>query len=136
MDVAVMQVDPVTGRISFGMSPVPLKGATKLVQIVVLSLLNVPGKDILDPLSGGGLPELVGTNIDATDTTEILAEVARRVKKSQSEIIASQVGLNIPDEERLKEIQIVSITPGETIDEVLITFRVINEAGRVTDLVL
>jgi hypothetical protein len=122
--------------VSFGFSPTPLTGMAKLVQIVVLSLLNVPGQDILDPISGGGLPELVGSNIDATDTTELLAEVARRVKKTQTEVIQSQVGLDLIAEERLREIKIVSTAPGETIDEVLIKLRVINEAGRSSDLVV
>lgn len=136
MDVQVVNVDPVDGRVSLQLSSKILLGSAKLNQIVVLSLLNVPGKDILDPSLGAGLPELIGSSIDSTDSTEVLGEVNRRVKKAQSEIVQAQIGLDLLPEEKLRELHVVSVTPGATIDEVLLTLRVINEAGRVTDLVL
>ncbi len=60
----------------------------------------------------------------------------QRVKKSQKEIIEAQVGLNEDPEERLQELQIVSITQGASADEVFVKIRVINEAGRTADVVM
>lgn len=136
MDLGTIKRDPLTGAVSFGMSAQPITGTAKLTQIVVLSLLNVPGKDLLDPALGGGVPELLGMNIDLTDMTEVTAELVRKVKKTQSEILAAQVGLAISDEERLSQLSIESVGPGESEDSIAITVRIINAAGRVTDVVL
>jgi len=135
MDIQVIKVDPYTRRVSFELTHNPLTGVMKLVQIVVLSLLNDPGKDILDPEKGGGFPSMIGMNIDTEDTTELFGEIAQRVKKTQTEIINDQVGLDISAEEKLRDLAIMEIVPGE-IDEIFVKLRVINEAGKVTDLVL
>lgn len=135
-DIQVIRVDQETGRVSFHIGWKPLTGSALLNQIVVLSLLNVPGKDILDPSLGGGIPELIGSSIDASDATEVLGEINRRVKKSQSEIVQAQIGLDLLPEERLRELSIVKAEQGSSLDEILVTIRVVNEAGRVTDLVL
>src|SRR5262249_27114815 len=111
-------------------------GISKLIQIVVLSLLNVAGKDVLDPDKGGGLPALLGYNFSVDDTTELFGEVVQCVKKTQSEVIAAQVGLNEDPEERLQELQIVEIKQGTNADEILVRIRIINEAGRTADIMV
>lgn len=135
-DVKVVFVDPVTRRVSLKVSSMPVSGIDLLVQIVVLSLLTVPGQDILDPNDGAGIPEMIGMNIDATDSTEVLAEVARRVRKAQTEIINAQTGLDLLPEEKLRELFVAGLEPGQQIDEVLVTIRIINEAGRISDIVV
>lgn len=135
-DVQVIDVDPITRRVSFRLKPKLITGISKLIQIVVLSLMNVPGRDVLDPEKGGGLPAMIGMNIDPNDSTEVFAEIAQRVKKSQDEIVSAQIGLNEDPEARLQELQIVSIQKGETLDEVLVRIRIINEAGRASDIVV
>jgi hypothetical protein len=136
MDLAVIKRDPTTGAVSFGISTQPISGTAKLVQVVVLSLLNVPGKDLLDPALGGGVPDLIGMNIDLEDPSEATAELVRKVKKVQSEVLASQVGLAILDEEKLQQLTVVSVGPTESGDGLAIVLRIINAAGRVTDVVL
>jgi hypothetical protein len=135
-DIQVVTADPVTGLITFGIKPRIVAGMAKLIQIVVLALLNTPGKDILNPAGGGGLLSIVGTNIESTDSTQILAELNRSVKKVQTEVINNQSGLDLPAEELLKELQILSLTKGQTDDEVLLKIRLINQAGRISDVVL
>lgn len=135
-DIQLIDVDTETRLVRFVLKPKKLTGISKLIQIVVLSLLNVPGRDVLDPDKGGGLPSLVGNNIDPNDATEIFAEVVQRVKKSQAEIIAAQVGLDEEPEEKLQELQIVEIKQGANIDEIFVRIRVINEAGRTSDIVV
>jgi hypothetical protein len=136
LDIRVIKIDPSTRRITLKLGFDTISGLTKLVQIVVLSLLNVPGRDVLDPDAGAGLPDMIGMNIAADDTTEIFAEVALRVRKSQSEIISSQIGLSVSQEEKLKEIQIVSIDRGQEIDEIFVRLRIINELGRAAEVVM
>lgn len=135
-DVKVVFVDPVTRKVSLRVSSTPATGIELLVQLVILSLLNVPGQDILDPNDGGGIPEMIGMNIDASDSTEVLAEVTRRIKKTQTEVINSQTGLTLSPEEKLRDIFVVSVEQGENIDEVYVTIRIINEAGRISDVVV
>lgn len=135
MDVQLIKIDPYTRRVSLELSHKPITGVMKLIQIVYLSLMNNPGKDVLSPDRGGGFPSMIGMNIDTEDTTEIFGEIAQRVKKTQTEIIDDQIGLNLEPEEKLRDIAIMEISPGE-IDEIFVRLRVINEAGKVTDLVL
>jgi hypothetical protein len=136
MDCQIVTLDPLTNRVVWGLNSKTVTGISELLQIVVLSLLNVPGQDVLDPNVGGGLPSLIGENIDAENTTEIAAEVMRRVRKTQREVIAQQVGLDLPPESRLRDIQIISIKPGATDDTIDVRLRLINMAGRQTDVVL
>src|ERR1035437_8727645 len=123
-DIQVIDVDPKTRHIFFVVRAKKLTGISKLVQIVVLSLLNVPGRDALDPNLGGGLPSLLGSNISPSDSTEIFGDVAQRVKKTEAEVIAAQIGLNDDPEERLQELQIVSIEQGAGADEIFVKIRI------------
>jgi hypothetical protein len=136
MDIQLIAIDPEDKTVRWGSQPKNITGLSKLVQVVVLSLLNVPGNDVLDPDLGGGLPAMIGSNIDLENQSEVFAEVARRVSKTQREVIAAQVGLDLPSDERLRDIQIVSLTPGASADELLVKLRVVNANGNITDLVL
>ena len=136
MDIQLISVDPITKLATVTMQPKTVTGIMKLMQVVVLSLLTVPGKDALDPDKGGGLPELIGMNISVNDSTEIFSEVATRVAKTQAEVIASQVGLDLIPSEKLKEIQIVSLDQSQAIDEVAVRLRIINELRQTSDVVV
>jgi len=131
-----MQVDEKTRKVSLSLSSKSIKGMTKLVQSVVLSLLNNPGKDVLDPTRGGGIPEMIGMNFDPSDLTEVLSEVTRRVKITENEVINDQIGQVTPADEKLKEVKIVRVGPGEALDEVLVRLRIINELGQQSDVVI
>ena len=135
-DIQIIDVHPTTRVVSFVMKAKKITGISKLIQIVVLSLLNVPGQDVLDPDLGGGLPSLIGSNINPNDSTEIFADVVQRIKKCQREVIDAQIGLNEDPEEKLQELQIVSIDNGTNLDEIFVRIRVINELGRTTDIVV
>jgi hypothetical protein len=135
-DIQVISVDPVTNQVSFGIKPAKITGIFKLIQIVVLSLLNIPGQDVMNPDKGGGLPAMLGENIDPTSNTEVFGEIVTRVAKSQSEIINDQIGTDDPPQEKLSELQIVSITQGASPDEFAVTIRVVNEAGQSANIVM
>lgn len=135
-DIQVIDVDPVTRRVIFGIKPKKIKGISKLVQIVIISLLNVPGRDVLFPSKGGGLPAMLGSNVDPNDSTDLYAEVSRRVKKTESEIIADQIGLDDTPEEKLSKLQIVNVSVGVNADAIDLTLRIINQAGQATDVTI
>lgn len=136
MDISLIQIDPLTRQVSLKLGHQTIKGMSKLVQMVVLSLLNTPGKDILDPTAGAGILEMMGMNYDPSDLSDILAELTRRVKTTEVEVIANQVGLDLAPEERLRSLAVVSVSPGIALDEVAARIRVINDLGQQSDVVL
>lgn len=136
MEIRLIEIDPLTRRVSLRLQPKVVTGVLKLAQIVIISLLNIPGKDILDPTSGGGIPELIGFNISTDDMLEITSELTRRIRKTETEVLSKQIGLTITASERLKEIRILLIEPGASDDEVLVRLRIINELGQQLDVVV
>jgi phage baseplate assembly protein W len=135
-DIQIVNVNPETRVVFFEIRPKRVQGISKLIQIVVLSLLDVPGQDVLDPERGSGIPALVGSNIDLSDPQEILAEVAQSVRKTEREILDSQIGVDDDPSERLRQLQIIELVPGEQIDQLFLKLRIINEAGRAADVVV
>lgn len=134
-DLSVLHIDPQTRRVSFQLSPRPVSGIDLLIQVVVLALFTSPNTDILDPQEGGGLNELISMNIDGNDTSELYAEIARRVSSAQDQVILNQIGLDISSEEKLRRITIVSIEVGDP-DEVKLKLSIENEVGRTRDIVV
>ena len=134
-DVQVISVDPVSRLVSFGIVAKRVSGISKLIQIVVLSLMNTPGRDALNPGKGGGLPSLVGTNIDPNDTNAVFADVAQRVRKSETEIVTDQLSTDDPPAEKLRELMIIALSSPE-IDEIAVQIRIVNQLGQATDIVL
>lgn len=134
MDLQVMQVDPITGKVSFGLAARSLAGAEKLTQLVVLSLLTVPGRDVLDPSKGGGLPDLLGYSVGDDSVEELKGEIVRRINKTAAEITLSQIGEDLTDAERLREIRVLGVARGQAIDEIIVRLRIINESGRTVDI--
>ena len=135
-DTKIVFVDPVTGQVNIRLSAETVEGIEELIQVVVLSLLNISGQAALDPEEGGGLPELIGTNFGVDDPQELFAEVQQRVNKTQSEVREQQVGLDLDPEAKLKELKVISIEPGGEIDRIAVRIRLINELGRIQDLSL
>lgn len=132
----MIYIDPSTRQVSFRIQPRIVTGVLKLTQIVLLSLLNIPGQDVLDPELGGGIPELIGFNFGDGELQEIAAEVARRIRKTETEVRDQQIGLTVPASERLKEVQIISIEEGGGIDAVIVRLRIVNELGQQQDVVI
>jgi len=136
VDISLLKIDDSTRRVTLQLGSKAVTGLTKLLQIVVLSLLNNPGRDILDPDRGAGIRDMIGLNFDPTDLSEILSELTRRIRKSEREILSDQVGLNAPSSEKLREIKIISVAPGAALDEIAARIRIINELGQQSDVVL
>jgi hypothetical protein len=135
MDLSVLYIDPETNRAVFGLFAKKVTGIDKLTQIVFVTLFTSTRSDLIDPTGGGGLQDMIGMNIDPEDLSEVQAELTRRVSATQAEIIQNQIGLDISSEEKLKSIEIVSVSSIED-DEINIRLRITNELGRTRDVVV
>lgn len=136
MDIQTISVDPITGKVSFGLVSKSYTGAMKLAQVVILSLMNMPGKDVLDPSLGGGLPSLLGYNVGEETIDDIRGEIVRMVNKSADEIILSQTGLDIPASEKLGELRVLGVESGGAADSIRVRIRIVNESGKNIDVSL
>lgn len=138
-DISLFTVDPKTRKVSFALKPKLIYGIDKLVQIILINLFTSPdGRDVLDPAIGGGILELIGDNIDIDNKSTVFAVVAEKIKKTEREIISSQIGVNCPNTEKLREIQIIDIESGMNDNEtyVNVKLRVVNSAGQLTDIMV
>lgn len=136
MDIKLIHLDG-NNTVYFKLSSKVVTGMEKLIQLVVLTLLDEPGRSVLFPESGGAIPSLIGQNIDVADSNEIFSEITTRVKATEEEIINNQLNLIAQPSEKLREIKIVNIERSSTqIDTILVTLRVVNEAGRQVDVIV
>jgi len=134
-DLSVLYIDPETRRVSFEISSRTVTGIDKLIQIVVLALFSSPDTDLLDPQEGAGIEDLISMNTDENDTSEVYSELARRISAAQDQVINNQIGLDISSEEKLRKIDIVSVSSEEP-GEVKLKIRIENEVGRTRDVVV
>ncbi len=135
-DIRLIELDA-NNCVVFKTSSKLITGFEKLIQVVVLTLLDEPGRSVLFPESGGAIPSLIGQNIDTADSNEIFSEITTRVKATEAEVIQNQINLVAPPEEKLREIRIVNIARDQfKIDTILVTLRIVNEAGRQFDIIV
>lgn len=118
-------------------TPTKVSGKDKLIQIVLLSLLTDPGRNVSYYANGSGLPSLVGSNIDPSDPTEVLSDVSERIEKARDEIIDAQSSLkNETPSERLQDLILINVDIGDQIDEIFVKIRIVSEAGDELDLTI
>ena len=134
-DMGCLYIDPSTKRVTLSIQSKKVTGIDLLVQIVFMTLLTSTGSDFIDPASGAGLLDMVGDNIDPNDLTEAYAEISRKVSATQAEIIKNQIGSTVSAEEKLKQLEIVSLGSTQD-DEINIRIRITNEVGRTRDVVI
>lgn len=137
MDIKIIEIEPVTRRVYFKMSPNLITGFDKLIQIFVLALLDEPGKDVFFPDEGGAIPSLIGQNIDSSDTNAVIADITDKVRRTERQVKQNQIGLVLDPAEKLRDVRIVDIRANPTqVDEYFVVLRLINESGRQSDLVV
>jgi len=129
----IINIDPITRVVTLipPIYPEKISGLEKLVQIVVMALLNSPGRSAMYPEQGAGLKDFIGQyNISITDPSEMLGEIAEKIEKIKEEILDNQNSLeNDAPSERLADFIALSVDQGANIDQVVVKFRVISEAG-------
>ncbi len=128
-DLKVLIPDPATGALTLGLPRPPqyVSGIDKLVQLVVLELLNNGGRSIFQPGGGGGLRALLGTSIDYDDVSELFSDVQVTLSRVEENIKRAQVNTRRPPAERLAQLQIVDIVPDEVNLAVEVFIGVVNE---------
>lgn len=140
MDFQVISKNPITNEILLG-PPIPprtISGARELLQIVVLSLLNTPGRNAQYPLMGSGIPAMIGqVNLSEKDTSEIFSILVGKVEKVKNEILEYQKALTKSSAAALlSDLLIINIESGATFDAISIRFRMITQDGSVEDFVI
>jgi len=132
MDYQVVTFDPITGLASYGIPPVPkiLTGMAKLVQIVTLSFLRNPGKNVLSPTEGSGLRADIGKyNYSDGSATEIQALCVQRTRAVQLEVISRQSPSSGTPSERLQSLSVTNFAFNSATGQTILGVQIINEAG-------
>lgn len=137
MDFQIITFDPNTGVASLGMPAVPRKifGLEKLTQIVVLSYLRNPGRDVLDPIEGSGLRAAIG-QYNISDGAEARALAVQRTKYVESEVIARQKTDEGSPDEKLKKLQVLDVAYDDPTGVTFLRVQIFNEAGDSSDVIV
>lgn len=136
-DIQLIQFDPTTGLAKLGMGRAPkiLTGIDLLAQIVVLSYLRNPGRDVIDPSEGSGLRDAIGQyNLTSNDEIKIL--VVQRTKLVENEILGRQASSTGEPTERLKKLTVLDVASDLSSGQVLARVRLVSEAGDMTDILV
>lgn len=83
-----------------------IQGIRAVIQLVTKTLLTDPGTDMLYPAAGAGLQIVLRKSVSQSTLQARQAEIALAVARCESQIIASQSGLNLPPGERLRRIDV------------------------------
>lgn len=139
MDYKVTTYDPTTGIMTFGIPAVPkiLTGLDKLVQIVVLSFLSNPGKNILTPNEGSGFRADIGQyNVTDPSGSDIKALAIQRTSAVQLEVISRQDPNSGTPDERLKSLILRDFAYDSDTSTALLRVQIIAESGATTDVLV
>lgn len=136
-DIRILHVDD-TSRASFqvpGASTLQVSGIAHLVQVVVNHLMTTPGSDRLSPHRGAGLADLCRKH--RTNSERLQEKIVERLERVESQIRDEQKQLNLPSEERLRSLSLVSATPDEDRPTQLnIIIGIQSETGDATQVTL
>lgn len=136
-DIQVLKADPTTGILKFemGRSPKTISGITLLAQVVALSLLKNPGRDVLTPEEGSGIRDDIG-QYNLGNTNEIKLLMINKIGLAEKQIISTQAaGVGDPTE-KLKKLTLLDVAVDEIASRVVIRVKILNEAGDVTDILV
>jgi hypothetical protein len=136
-DIQIIQVDPKTGLTTMGMgnSPKILTGINLLAQVVSLSFLRNPGRDVFAPTEGAGIRADIG-QFNFTQEDELKLLVMQRTKVVEKEVIGRQTaGIGDPAE-RLKKLTVLDIATDLQNSRVVARVRLTSEAGDTTDVLV
>lgn len=112
MDLNIVTIDPVTRIVSFKLNTVPRKtvGIEGLIQLVAKTILTTPGTDIWSPEYGGGLYSYQANGINSSKMNLVTSDILSIVKRSEDQIRKKQSSLILNDDEKLKSLQVLSVT--------------------------
>lgn len=133
MDLKVVHRDPKTNRISFsiGDNLEFIDGIEELIQIFIINIFSIPGRNIFFPNEGSGILELLGSNVDINDKTSLISCIKQMIEKTKNEIIDRQEFIE-NKEIKLKNVSLYHVDSGFSSDEIEITIQIENEKGQIT----
>ena len=120
--VTVLSTKPSADRSSFlhfevGSTISSLRGLEKLVQLFTKMLIQSPGSDRFHPDEGGGLLNLVGSNVGKNQGKTLSASLVSAVNRTRDQLMKKQsVITRLPPDERLlrADVQSVGYNPNTT----------------------
>jgi hypothetical protein len=128
-DLKILIQDPITGALRLGAPkpPVQIDGIDLLVQIVALLFLTNGGRSIVVPGRSGGMRNLIGSNINPDDPSELFADVQMIVSMVEQTIKEEQQQTSRPPSELLQNLNLVDIVPDESSTELRVIIAVVNQ---------
>lgn len=107
----------------------PVEGLDKLVQTFLCLLLSTPGSDAFHKEEGGGLRTSLSAGVNKNVRATYATPVATAVERTKQQLIWSQVSSKIPLNERLRDVQVQSISFIEATGTVSIELGLQSMAG-------
>jgi hypothetical protein len=114
---------------TFGKRSKPVAGILKLVQMLVKMLLTTPGSDHFATDVGTVIQGLFKRAVSASSFQLLKMDIMMSIQDLERQILDIQASQPIPDDERLKEIQIRNVQYLEVSGEWQIQISVLSEAG-------
>lgn len=112
-----------------GISPRIVTGVHKLAQFVTKLLLTTQGSDLFDPEYGSGLLYLLRRAQSPADLADMRGMIATHISDVRSQVIASQVNLPLPSDERLLDLKLLSVDFDQVNVKFGIEVALTSEAG-------
>lgn len=90
-------------------TPLAATGLDKLIQLVTMSLLSSPGRDIFNPRGGAGLREILPKGANQTTEDGVLSDVSISLMRVEDEIKSAQNEEEEDPNARLASLALVSV---------------------------
>jgi hypothetical protein len=96
-----------------GSNPKFVDGPAKVLMHVLKVMLTTPGTDIDDPELGGNLQNMGGGRVNLASPYSLAAKVVIMVNSVATQIAARQSNLALPQNEKLRDIEILAVNYNE-----------------------
>ncbi|KKN70456.1 hypothetical protein LCGC14_0430340 [marine sediment metagenome] len=110
-------------------TPLAAKGMDKLIQIVTMSLLTSPGRDVFNPSGGAGLREILPRGANQTTEVGVLSDVSIALIKVEDDIRSAQNEEEEDPGARLASLALVSVQFDLPNSKWEVVVRLTSESG-------
>lgn len=115
--------------IQMGIAPKVVSGVHKLAQFITKLLLTTQGSDLFDPTYGSSLLFLLKKSQSQEALADLRASIATHMRDVRRQVIASQTNLSLPSDERLQDLQLISVDYDPVNVKFNIEVKLSSEAG-------
>lgn len=91
-----------------GENPRAVEGISKLLFQFIKVLMTTQGSDVFNPEVGGNLQSWVGEKFSMSNPQALVAKATLAIQQASSRMASGQVGLSIPDDEKLSHVLVLS----------------------------